>query len=175
MSVYMKIDGINGPVTAKGLENYIELEGCNFGIKRQMNTKPGSVTNREGTKPSVSEVTVTKRVDKTSPQLFKQAAVGSTIPSVEIKFVNTGADLSEFHNVVLNDVMISGYDFNHEPVTPAPTTTNEDKTVPEETKPLEQIAFNFRKIETRHTPYDKDNKAGSPSATGYDLETAQST
>jgi type VI protein secretion system component Hcp len=89
---------------------------------------------------------------------------------VEIKFVNTGADLSEYHNIVLSDVMISGYDFAH-----APVIANEDGTLPEEPKPMEKIAFNFRKIETKHTPYDKDNKAGSPSATGYDLETAQAT
>lgn len=160
MSIYMKIQGIDGNVTAKGLEKYIELESCNFGLRRQMNTKPGSVTNREGTKPSVSEITIAKRVDNTSPQLFKEAAVGAAIPSVEIKFVNTGADLSEYHSITLNDVMVSAYDFSH---------------IPEESKPLERIAFNFRKIETRYTPYDKNNKAGSPSATGYDLETAQAT
>jgi type VI secretion system secreted protein Hcp len=170
MSVYMKIQGIDGSVTAKGLEKYIELESCNFGIRRQMNTKPGSVTNREGTKPSVSEITITKRIDNTSPQLFKEAAVGAAIPSVEIKFVNTGADLSEYHNITLSDVMISAYDFSHSPI-----AESEGGVLPEEPKPLEKIAFNFRKIETRYTPYDKNNKAGSPSATGYDLETAQAT
>ncbi|MCK4870429.1 MAG: type VI secretion system tube protein Hcp [Gammaproteobacteria bacterium] len=168
MSAYMKIQGIDGNVTAKGLEKWIEIESCDFGVKRKMNTQPGSVTNREGTKPSISEFTISKRVDTTSPSLFKEAAVGSTIPSVQLKFVNTGSDLNEYHLITLTDVLISGYDFNHTAVHPGA-----DGALPQETKPLENVTFNFRKIETKHTPYDKNNKAGSPRATGYDLETAQ--
>ena len=166
MSAYMKIDGIQGNVTASGLEKTIEITSAHFNVKRSMNTKPGAVADREGTKPSLSEFTITKQVDNASPYLFKDAAVGSTIPSVEIKFVNTGKDLAEYHNIILKDVLISGYELEHDE-----RHNLGDKAA--NIKPLEKITFNYAHIEVKNTPFSKDHKAGSPVSTGYNLETAQ--
>jgi type VI secretion system secreted protein Hcp len=174
MSGYLKIQGIDGDVTAKGLEKCIKIQSCNFDVARKMNTQPGSVTNREGTKPSVSEVTISKLIDKTTPALLKEAAVGSVIPSVEIKFVNTGADLSEYHSVTLSDVLISGYSFDYDTKKPGSEEKGE-AAHDHESLPMEKITFNFMKIENKFTPYDENNKPGSPCATGYNLKTAQAT
>lgn len=166
MSAYMKIDGIDGNVTASGLEKTIELTSAHFNVKRNMNTKPGAVADREGTKPSVSEFTVTKQVDSASPYLFKDAAVGTTIPTVEVKFVNTGKTLAEYHTVILKNVLVSGYELQHDERGPS-TEESANR------KPSEKVTFNYSHIEVKSTPYSKDHKAGSPVSTGYNLETAQ--
>lgn len=164
MSAYLKIDGIDGNVSAKGLEKTIELQSAAFSVKRNMNTKPGAVSDREGAKPMLSELVVTKKVDMASPHLFGQATVGSVIPEVNVRFVNTGKELSEYHNVILKNVLISGYEMVH-------NKTADEENDPE-AKPLEKISFNYTNIEVKNTPFSKDHKAGSPVSVGYNLETA---
>jgi type VI secretion system secreted protein Hcp len=163
MSAYMKIDGLDGNVTAKGLEKTIEVISTNFSVKRNMTTKPGAVMDREGTKPSVSDISITKEVDKTSPKLFGYATVGTVIPSVTISWMNTGKDLSEFHSISMKDVLVSGYELIHD-------ATNPDGTV---SKPVEKISFNCTQLEVKNTPHSEDHKAASPVAIGYNLKTAQ--
>lgn len=170
MSIYMQIQGIDGNVTAQGLEKYIELESFDFQVKRKMNTQPGAVSDREGSKPSLSEVTVTKRVDKTTPLLFGEATVGATKPQVVIKFVNTGSTLQDYLVVTLSNVLVSGYALSDS--VPAP---GEDGVLPQKAKPYETITFNYDKIEVKYTPYDEKHKAGSPIPAGYDLKTAKAT
>jgi type VI secretion system secreted protein Hcp len=164
MSVYMKIDGLDGNVTAKGLEKTIEVISANFSVKRNMTSKPGAVMDREGTKPALSEFTVTKEVDSTSPKLFGNATVGTVIPSVTISFVNTGKDLSEYHSIIMKNVLVSGYELVHDAAHSVDVNN---------TKPMERISFNYTNIEVKNTPHSKDHKAGSPVAVGYNLGTAQ--
>lgn len=171
MGAYMKIDGIDGNVTAKGLEKTIGIKTANFSVKRNMNTKPGAVADREGTKPSVSEMVVTKEVDAASPHLFGDATVGTTIPTVTISFVNTGKDLAEYHSVILKDVLVSGYELIHHQT--EQHTSEEGAKEASNQKPLERVSFNYANIEVKNTPYSKDHKAGSPVSVGYNLETAQ--
>ncbi len=166
MGAYMKINGMNGNVSANGLQDNIELSTVHFSVHRKMNTKPGAISDRQGTKPSLSEVTVTKEVDKASPLLFKDATVGTPIPTVEIQFVNSGKDTNVYHTVTLSNVLISGYELHHND---AQTTGEESANI----KPKEKITFNYTKLEVKNTPYDHSNKAQSPVASGYNLETAQ--
>ncbi|MSP53242.1 MAG: type VI secretion system tube protein Hcp [Gammaproteobacteria bacterium] len=163
MSAYMKIEGLDGNVTAKGLEKTIEVISANFSVKRNMTSKPGAVMDREGTKPAVSEFTVTKEVDSTSPKLFGNATVGTLIPSVTVSFVNTGKDLSEYHSVIMKNVLVSGYELVHDAQSADGTNA----------KPMERVSFNYTNIEVKNTPHSKDHKASSPVAVGYNLETAQ--
>ena len=164
MTAYLKVNGnseLEGDITAAGLEKTTQLLSANFAVNRSMNTQAGNVGDREGTKPSISEFWITKKVDKISPYLVRDAAAGITIPSVEIKFVNTGKDLSVYHVIRLENVLISGYVLDH---------LHEEGS---DTKPIETIKLNFTKIEVTNTPHSKDHKAGSPVTAGYDLETAQ--
>jgi type VI secretion system secreted protein Hcp len=168
MTAYMKVNGnseLEGDITASGLEKTIQLLSGGFSVSRSMNTQAGNVGDREGTKPSISEFEITKKVDKTSPYFARDAATGVTIPSVEIKFVNTGKDLSVYHVVKLENVIVSGYQINY-----AESAT---KTEGSDAKPTESITLNFTKFEVTSTSFGKDHKAGSPVTAGYDLETAK--
>jgi type VI protein secretion system component Hcp len=130
-----------------------------------MNTQSGNVGDREGTKPSITEFWISKKVDKISPYLVRDAAAGITIPSLEIKFANTGKDLSVYHVIRLENVLISGYTLDH-------IDTGSDSNE-KDSKLTETIKLNFTKIEVTNTPHSKDHKAGSPVTAGYDLETAR--
>jgi len=159
----MKMDGAEGNVTAKGYEKWIELSSLNFGVKRSINTKPGKVADRESTRPTVSEVTLTKEMDKSSPALFTEACVGKAKPKVEVHLCQTGENISPFMQYTLENVLVSNYSVNHS------SDDNQRKTG----YPTETVTLNFDKIEMKYTPYDEQHKAQSPIPAGYDLNTAQ--
>jgi type VI secretion system Hcp family effector len=168
MTAYLKVTGssaLEGDVTAKGLEKTIQLLSAGFSVTRNMNTRVGNVGDREGTKPSVSEFEITKKIDKTSPYFARDAASGTTIPSVQIIFVNTGKDLSTYCKIELKDVLVSHYAIRH-------TDAGKDATT-EDSRPTENITLNFTQFTITHTPFGADHKAGSPVTAGYDLETAK--
>lgn len=163
MAIYMQIQGINGNVTTKGYENWIELESFAFHVHRKLNTQPGRVSNREGSKPSVSEVDVSKRLDKSSSLLFGEATVGTAKPTVNIHFVTTNASPQPYLEYTFSNVIVSGHAIEHQHTE---TTDN---------YPLENISLNFDKIEMKVIPFDKNHKAQSPVPAGYDLNQAVAT
>jgi type VI secretion system secreted protein Hcp len=168
MSIYLKIEGIDGPVTAQGLIGCIELESYEANVTRKVSAQPGSVSNREGTKPAFSEIKITKYVDKTTPLLFAEATVGNAKSTAVIKFINTGANLNEYLVMTLSNVIVSSQSISDI------TSLHHTDTSPSlKDRPLETITLNFTKIEVKYTPYDSHNNAGSPIPAGYDLETAQ--
>ena len=75
MPIFMHYDGIDGNVTAKGYEKWIEVQSFQFGSGRGISTPTGGSENREASAPSVSEVVVTKLMDKAS-QVANRLAEG---------------------------------------------------------------------------------------------------
>lgn len=167
----MKINGVAGNVTANSFKDAIGITGVHFNVKRAMNTKPGAVSDRQGTRPAFSEVTVTKEIDKASPILFRDATVGKPYPTVDIQFTHAGKDTNITHTITLSNVLISGYELTHDEN--KVETDKDGKVINKSDKPMENVTLNFTKMEVKNTPYDANNKAQSPVAAGYDLETAQ--
>lgn len=168
MAIYMQIPGINGNVTTKGYENWIELESFDFNVQRKLNTQPGRVSNREGSKPSVSEVSVKKRLDQASSLLFGEATVGTAKPTVKINFITTGASPTPYLEYTLSNVIVSGHHISHERVMA-------DEGSEKEAYPQETVNLNFDKVEMKVIPFDKNHKAQSPIPAGYDLNQAVAT
>jgi type VI secretion system secreted protein Hcp len=155
MAIYMNFDGIPGDTRAKGHEKWIEINSVQFGVGRGIGSPVGQASKREASAPSISEVTITKMTDETSPLLFQEACVGKGKP-VQIHFVVTQADkLETFLELTLTNVMVSGYS----------VSSGGDN-------PTESISLNFTKIEVKYTPYDDQHKAGKPIPASYDLATA---
>lgn len=163
MTIYMQVTGIQGDVSAEQHTQWIELESLCFGVQRSITTLPGRTYDREAARPSVSDMTVVKRLDKASPLLFSEACVGKT-KTVVIHVCQTGSDShSPFMAYILNHVVFSGYSVQLRP----------SATSPEQLIAMEQLQLNFDKLEMRYTPYDKDNNPEAPIPAGYDLATAQ--
>jgi type VI secretion system secreted protein Hcp len=174
MTIYMQFDDIEGDVTAKGHENWIALNDVDFNVKRQLSTDPGRIADREGSRPAISEITLTKKMDKSSPHLFSESCVGKAKSEVKIDICQTNDSLTPYAEVTLNNVIVSGYD-----VTTDNYTTHTDKdgksTQVKEKYPLEKITLSFDKIELRYTPFDSQNNPQSPIPAGYDLKEAVAT
>lgn len=157
MAIYMKIDGIDGHITATGYEKWIELESLSFGTSRNISTKPGNVSDREFTKPTFTEVMIGKLMGKDSPYIFTEACVGKSKPTIQIHICQTGTNgISPYIQYTLSNVLISRYQIHAS-----------DKA--EGTAPTELLNLNFDKIEMKYTQYDEKHNALSPIPAGYDL------
>ncbi len=158
MAIYLQYDGIKGNVTADGYKDHIAVDSVQFGVGRGISMEPGNMSNREATRPSVSEVTLTKVADNSVTAIFKEAVTGSAGKKVVIKFVRTGADkVQEFMDYTLEDCLVSGYSMS--------ATSEGD--------PVESITLSFAKIMINYNDFDKSNKSSSPQRVGYDLTTAK--
>ncbi|QIL90427.1 Hcp family type VI secretion system effector [Microbulbifer harenosus] len=159
MAIYMNFNNKApaGNVTAKGYEDWIEVDSFNFGVGRGVSMEAGAVANREATRPSISEVTVTKRIDAASGGLFKASVTGDEGVKVEIHVVQTGAKSVEKYAVYkLEDVLVSSYSM----------------TASAGGAPSESLSLSFAKIEAELNHADKTNKNPKNMRVGYDLTTA---
>lgn len=157
MAIYVKYDGIDGEATHENHKKWIDVQSMQFGIGRAISTPSGSTANREASEPSVSEITLTKLMDSSSPKLFVESATGNAGKKVEIHLVSTGSPGNTYGEYTLTNSLVSGYS----------VSTGGDR-------PSESISISFTKIEYKLTPYDEKNKAGSPIAVSYDLSTTKS-
>lgn len=158
MAIYVKYDGIEGDVTHESHKNWIDVSSLQFGVGRAISTPSGRAANRESSEPSISEITMTRELDKSSPKLFIEAVTGKVGRKVQIDFVSTGSPGNIYLTYTLTDTMVSGYSVS---------ANGNDR-------PTESISLNFAKIEMKYTPHDANHKAQAPIAAFYDLATTKS-
>jgi type VI secretion system secreted protein Hcp len=152
MAIYMKFGSISGPVTTKGFEQWIELESFQWGVGRGVGTAARGSTSRESSEPSISEVTVTKRMDIASNRLFQDATGGDLSSEVTLKFTTTTKDtVTTFLTYVLSDTGLSGYSLS----------SGGDN-------PSESLSLNFTKVMITYSGLDPKTQA-KPDTVGYDL------
>jgi len=161
MAIYMNYNEkkVKGNVTAEGFEDTINVLKMQFGLGRAITMEAGAAANREASRPQLSEITITKIMDQSSPGLFKDSVTGDAGVTVKIDVVQTGAQkLEKFCTYELEQCLISGYN----------VTVNSDGA------PVENITLSYTKLITSYTAADKANKAGSPTRVGYDVELGKS-
>ena len=73
MAIFMKFGDITGDVETSGFEKWTELQSFQWGVGRGVGSAMSGGNSREGSIPSVSEITVTKRMDGSSPGLWTDA------------------------------------------------------------------------------------------------------
>lgn len=153
MPIFMKYPDIEGNVTVEGFEKMIEVTSFQMGVGRGIGDARGGDT-REGSVVSVSEITMSKVMDKTSPKLFIEACTGELDNTVEIHLVRTAAGKSQMYGkYILTNTGISGFS----------TSSGGDR-------PSESFTLNFTKIEYTYSPIG-DDLTGDPETVNYDLAT----
>lgn len=158
MAIYIEYEGIKGNVTAEGYKDHISASSIQFGVGRGISMEPGKLSNREATKPTISEITLTKTADTSATAFFKEAVTGAAGKKVTIKFVQTGSDkVVEFMTYTLEDCLVSGYSISSD----------------SESDPVESISLSFAKVMVNYNDFDKSNKSANPQRVGYDLAAAK--
>jgi type VI secretion system secreted protein Hcp len=130
----LEIDGIKGESTDEKHRDSIEIESFSWGA-----TNSGSVAK-------AITLSLGKRIDKASPQLFLACAKGNHIPQATLVCrKTTGGGKQDYYVITLSDILVSSYQ------SAAGGGSGGTAGTP---LPVDQISFNYAKIKIEYTRYD---------------------
>lgn len=154
-NMYMKIDGIDGESTDDKHANWFELLSFSHGV-----SQPVSAASRTGGrvagKADFQDFTVTKTVDKATPDLNMHCCMGKHINKVEVELCKTAnGEQHVYMKYEMENVIVSS-------VSPGGSSGSEF---------LETVSFAYGKIKWAYTPIDHAGNASATVEQAWDLET----
>ena len=156
MPIYMKYGTIKGSVTEEGHIGWVDVSSFQWGVGRAVGSPTGRAANREAGAPSISEITVSKQLDKSSYAWLQEALKGTGV-DCEVHFVSTeAAQLRTYLSYKLTNCLVSGFSLS----------SGGDR-------PSESISINFTKFEFATTEFDDKHKATDSPKVSYDMSTAK--
>lgn len=154
---FLKIDGIEGEATQAKVEKQIQLLSWSWG-----ESNSGSAASGGGSgsgKVSMQDFHFTMQACKASPKLFLAVATGEHIKSAQLTCRKAGKEQHDYLVIKFSDVLISSYQIG------GSEGSNE--------LPVDQVSFNFKKIEWEYKEQKADGTLGSPVKAGFDLSTGK--
>ncbi len=151
---FLKIDGIPGESTDKAHGKEIDVMSWSWGESNA--GKHDSGGGGGAGKVNMQDFHFTMRVNKASPKLFLACASGQHIKEALLTCRKAGKDQQEYLKIKFTDLLVSSFN------TGGSATTE---------VPVEQISFNFSKIEHSYAPQKPDGKLDSPVVHNWSVKT----
>ena len=144
--ILIKLGKINGDSEIAGHEKWITVDSLQFGVGRSI-TISGGGKDRDTSNPSFSEITVSKGMDISSPDVFIGACGGSAADKAEIHFIQTAEEKNQVYlKLDLDEPLISSYSMS---------SGGE--------RPMESVSINFTKMTYQYDAYSgKKKTTGTP-------------
>lgn len=158
MSIFMRIEGIDhGEAADTNHRGWIDVVDLSWGTRRSITSRASTRSDRESGNAEMSELTLTRFMDRTTPALFREACCGKG-KTVTLAMTRTGDGngAEAFNAYTLTHALVSGYEM--------------DANAQDVTRPLETITLTFRVLEQRYIPHDGGN-ALPPVVVGFDTAT----
>lgn len=159
MPIYMQYETIKGDVTEEKHKQWVDIGSFQLGVGRAINSPIGSTAKREVSTPSVSDITVSKRMDISSYRWLEESLYGQKAVTCTVHFTRTGTDgnTEVFAEFIFTNCLVSNY---------STSSGGSDAT--------ESIGINFTKMEYKYTDRDAVNAAGGAQPRmAYDLTAAK--
>lgn len=153
---YLKIEGIDGEVTAKGMEKTVEIYSFSFGASNPTSVSSSGGTGMSAGKVSMSSFNFMKKLDKASSSLFQACCNGKHFAKATLSLRKAGGDAGQgvFLEYVLTPVFVDSVQWSG--------STGGDDT------PTESVSFNFGKIELTYSTVDDKGKAAKAGQAAWD-------
>lgn len=143
--VFLSIPGIMGG----GTNGSIQIDSFSFGAANSTTVGTGTGTGQGAGKVSLSDLTITKEIDSSSPPLFQMILQGTIIPSMTLQ-ITSGAPVigtpRASVTITFTNVVVAGYTLGQGLTaggapSPCPPTDATDSD-----SPKESISFNFEML-----------------------------
>ncbi len=144
---FLKIDGVPGESTDDKHSDWIELMSYSHGVSQPSSGAASSGGARSAERCDHDDYSVVKSIDKASPKLALFCCNGSHIKEIKMELCRATGDKQKYMEVVMSDVIVTS-------VRPGGSAQGG------ESLPLEEVAFNYGKIEWAYT--ETDHKTGKP-------------
>jgi len=144
---FLKISTIPGESTDDKHKDWIEILSYSHGVSQPASASASSGGGRSAERCNHQDFSIVKTLDKASTKLFLNSCNGAHIPEVKVELCRATGDKQKYMEYKLTDVIVSS-------VRPGGSSTGG------ETLPLEEVSFNYGKIEITYT--ETDHKTGKP-------------
>ena len=157
VDMFLKLDGIKGESKDHKHKDEIHIESFSWGLS-QTGTHGAGGGGGAG-KVSVHDISITKVVDKSSPELMLACANGKHIKEGLLSVRKAGEKPLEYLKIKLNDILVSGVQF-------AGAGGSDQFT--------ESLSLNFAKFQVEYQEQGADGAAtGGPVLMGWDVKANQ--
>jgi len=152
VDMFLKLATVDGESTDSSHKGEIDLLSWSFAANQTgtSNTGGGAGAGRV----SIQDLTLTKKVDKSSPTLFALCCSGAHLDTGELTVRKAGGESLEYLVVKMEKVLISGFQ-----------TTGSDG----QDQLVEQVTLNFKRVGVIYTPQQDDGTGGATISGGWDI------
>ena len=157
LDAHLKIKGIDGESTQKGYEKQLQILSYSFDVS---NSGSMAIGGGGGSgKSNFGDFHFTQYMGTSSPLLFQHCATGEHIAEATLTVRKAGQKEQQVFLVVkFSDFLVSHYSVGG-------TSDANDL-------PIDNIAFNYSKIEWEYKAQDEKGKTGGPKKAAYDVKKA---
>ncbi len=157
VDMFMSIEGIPGESTDEGHAEWMELLSYSHGLSQAVSGTSGT-GGRTGGRADFQHFSISKSIDKGTPDLAIYCASGKHISKIEIELCLATEDKHTFMKYVMEDVVISSV---------FQKASNDS----EGNRPTEMVTFAYGKLMWEYTPVDQMGATGAASTRTWNLET----
>jgi type VI secretion system secreted protein Hcp len=150
---FLKIDGIPGESRDAKHKDEIELESFSWGESNAGSPATGGGGGGAG-KVQMEDLHVVMKFNKASPLLLLACATGQHLKQAILTARKAGKAQLEFLVFKFTDLLVSSY-----------RTSGHTDVVP-----MDEVAFDFARIEVEYRPQRPDGTADTPVKAGWDLK-----
>ena len=158
MSIFMHHPDIKGETSDKNHQGYIDIEDIEWGVARKITSNTSTQGDRESANAIISDLVLTKWMDKTSPYLFIEACCGRG-KALKIVMTKTGVGngAEVFLEYTLENALLSKMEVQ------AIRASN--------IRPVEEYSISFTSMGLKYIQYDENGNVLSPNAVGFNTAT----
>jgi type VI secretion system secreted protein Hcp len=154
VDMFIKIGDIKGEAKDSKHKDEIDVLAWSWGMSQSGSMHSGG--GGGAGKVNVQDLSLTKYVDKSSPNLMLHCCNGKHVPEVNLVVRKAGEDALEYLKIKMTDCLVSSVSTGG--------SGGEDKLT-------ENVVINFAKVHVAYQPQGKDGKAeGGAVEMGWDIE-----
>lgn len=154
---YLQLDGIKGESTDSRHAAWIECTTVTWSITQPRSATASTGGGHTAERAELSEITISKLVDLSSPILAQTCACGKTIPKAKLEFLRADGDSEpiKYFEVELENVLIGHV---------APSFDGSGQ-------PMESLGLKFSKVHWQYTQQKVGGGASGNTKGGWDMAT----
>jgi type VI secretion system secreted protein Hcp len=155
---FLKIDGIPGESTDDKHKDWIEILSYSMGVTQPTSGSASTGGGATSERAHFTDFSIVKALDKASPKIALACADGTHIKEATVELCRAGGDKVKYMEYKMANCIISSF-------RPGGSAHGG------ETLPLEEVSFNYGKIEWTYTQQKRaDGSGGGQVAAGWNLE-----
>ena len=160
--IFLKIDGLKGESLDDSHKDEIDVLDWKWGLE-QTGTAHVGMGGGAG-KVRVKDLSVTKHVDKATPELFKACCNGKVFKEATLTVRKAGEKPLEYLKIKMSDVQISKMEIDSKMEIAG--NGNEDFLT-------EYVSLHFDQVEVEYTPQKSDGSSDAAVTTGWNIKTSK--